>query len=367
MTAPIPDESRLLLLTKPLASVPAGGRELLCRLNYDALKAIYGDRLVLFELPEGKFRKARDYFKVFKGHIDGLNDDSIEEVVQTVEAGNIDKVFVDGSNLGAVVTALKRRLPHVEVTSFFHNVEARFFWGALRFNRKVRAVAVLLANYIAERQAVAGSDKLVCLSERDSRQLKRLYGRAATHIAPMALDDKLPADFAATPETPPESFALFVGGVFYANQAGIAWYIRHVAPKVDVPLFIVGRGFESLRGELEIPGKVTVVGEVDSLEDWYRRAKFVIAPIFDGSGMKTKVAEALMHGKMVVGSAEAFSGYEDVASEAGWLCHTANEFAAAIVQANDRITAAFHPKLREIYLRRYSKDAAARRLRDIVG
>ena len=38
-------------------------------------------------------------------------------------------------------------------------------------------------------------------------------------------------------------------------------------------------------------------------------AALVIAPIFDGSGMKTKVAEALMHGKHVVGTPEAFSGY----------------------------------------------------------
>ena len=40
-----------------------------------------------------------------------------------------------------------------------------------------------------------------------------------------------------------------------------------------------------------------VVGEVESLAQWYHDAYFVVAPIFDGSGMKTKVAEALMYGK----------------------------------------------------------------------
>ena len=49
--------------------------------------------------------------------------------------------------------------------------------------------------------------------------------------------------------------------------------------------------------QLEIPGRVEVVGSVDDLGIWYVNSFFTIAPIFDGSGMKTKVAESLMFGK----------------------------------------------------------------------
>ncbi len=157
------------------------------------------------------------------------------------------------------MAVLKRRMPGVEVITFFHNVEARFFWGSWRMRRTLHALGVLVANTLAERKAVKYSDKIVCLSQRDSRLLNRLYGRGATHIAPMVLEDRCPAAFAQYANDPPESFALFVGGTFYANRAGFAWFVRGVAPRIDLPVYIVGRGFEALRAELEIPGKVCLV------------------------------------------------------------------------------------------------------------
>ena len=177
-----------------------------------------------------------------------------------------------------------------------------FFWAHSDRKRPSTRLAVFLVNYLAERNAVRHSDKIICLSERDSRLLQKVYGRPATHVSPMALEDKLPAGFEQAAKSPQEKFALFVGGVFYANRAGIAWFVEHVVPRIEIKTCIVGRGFEDLRQELERDGKVEVVGAVDHLADWYRDAHFVIAPIFDGSGMKTKVAEALMYGKKIVGT-----------------------------------------------------------------
>jgi polysaccharide biosynthesis protein PslH len=106
---------------------------------------------------------------------------------------------------------------------------------------------VLIANYLAERKAVRYSDKIICLSDRDSRLLQKLYGRAATHVSPMALQDKLPAGHDLSPNPPDEKFALFVGGVFYANRAGISWFVKHVVPHIQIKTCIVGRGFEDLK------------------------------------------------------------------------------------------------------------------------
>lgn len=358
---------KLLLLTKQLHARPAGGRELLCKLNRDALKDIYGDRLVAFELPRGRLLGLKAIATAFRGHIDGLNDATINMALETIQAENVGKIFVDGSNLGGFVKLAKRRFPHVEITTFFHNVEARFFLGALRETKALRALAVLIANYLSERKAVRYSDKLICLSERDGRLLQKLYGRAATHVSPMALQDKRPSDEEFSVPLPNEKFALFVGGVFYANRAGITWFVKHVVPHIQIRICIVGRGFEDLKTELEHEGKVEVVGAVDSLAEWYRNAHFVIAPIFDGSGMKTKVAEALMFGKRVIGTPEAFSGYEDVAVRAGWVCSTADDFIAAIARANNSIVLPFDPELRASYEEKHSYSAARARLAGILG
>ncbi|WP_341237312.1 glycosyltransferase family 4 protein [uncultured Limnobacter sp.] len=351
------------MVTNLLKSASVGGRELLCKVNYDALYSLHGDDLVVIQLSKNESRSKRGFKNAFLGHIDGLNNRVISEMIQTLRDGKVTKVFVDGSNLGAFVESLKQTLPNVEVITFFHNSEARFFLGSVRQKLSVHALGVLFANYVAERKSVRCSDKIICLNQRDSRILKRLYGRGATHIAPLVLEDR----YVATCERPPESFALFVGGAFYANVAGIEWFIHEVVPHIHLPIYIVGRGFEVLREKLEIPGKVFVVGPVDDLTDWYSRAQFVIAPIFDGSGMKTKVAEALMYGKKVVGTSEAFMGYEDVAGEAGWLCDSSDEFVAAITVAQLEIAQSFYPSLRHIYQLHYSMDSGRKRLSSILA
>ena len=358
---------KLLLATKKLDFSPAGGRELLCKLNHDALKDIVGDHLVVFELQGSQTLGLKSIVNAFRGHIDGLNEIVIAKALQTIKTKNVSKVFVDGSNLGSLVKAVKQEFPAVEVSTFFHNVEARFFLGSLRVNKTLRALAVMTVNYIAERMSVRYSDKLICLSERDSRLLKKTYGREATHVSPMALKDKLPADLDLTVHAKREKFALFVGGVFYANRAGITWFVKHVVPRINMKICIVGRGFEDLRQELEREGKVEVIGAVDSLAPWYLDAHFVIAPIFDGSGMKTKVAEALMYGKKIIGTPEAFSGYEGIAERVGRVCKTSDEFIAAIDSADDMVKAPFDPELRSLYEAIYSLPAARARLAVILN
>ncbi|MDA3834969.1 MAG: glycosyltransferase family 4 protein [Spirochaetales bacterium] len=356
-----------LLITNTLEKSPSGGRELLCKLNHDALKDIYGERLVVFELPQRRLQGLTSAINAFRGHIDGLNSAVISKALRIVETENIGKIFVDGSNLGGFVRVIKKKFPQVEISTFFHNVEARFFWGSFRQNKTVHALAVAMANYLAERKSVKYSDKIICLSRRDSRLLQRIYGRSATHVSPMALQDKLPQHAVSPIHDAREKFALFVGGTFYANRAGITWFVKHVVPHISIKTCIVGRGFEDFRSELEINGKVKVVGEVESLAKWYLDSYFVIAPIFDGSGMKTKVAEALMFGKKIVGTPEAFSGYEEIVARAGRNCTSADDFVAAINTADGMVKDFFDTELRTIYELRFSIAAARVRLEDILG
>lgn len=91
----------IMLLTNQLQIKPAGGRELLCKLNHDALKDIYGERLIPVELPRMRVRGLRALINAFRGHIDGLNEAVIDETIQKIRTQNVSKVFVDGSNLAA--------------------------------------------------------------------------------------------------------------------------------------------------------------------------------------------------------------------------------------------------------------------------
>ncbi len=357
----------VMLLTNQLEESPSGGREMLCKLNHDVLIDIYGDRLTVMELSKQPIRGFKSIINAFRGHIDGVNTEAINTIFQLISTKNINKLFVDGSNFGEVAKLVKRKFPQVEVYTFFHNVEVRFFLDSFRQNKSIHALAVCVVNYLAERKSVKFTDKLICLSQRDSQLLQKIYGRQATHVSPMALRDQLVSNAQKVTEPSQQKFALFVGGVFYANRVGITWFVKHVVPRINIKICIVGKGFERYKKELELGGKVEVIGAVDSLAEWYLKAHFVIAPIFDGSGMKTKVAEALMYGKTVIGTPEAFSGYEEDGYKVGQVCRTADDFVVAIDAVDEMVVARFDEELRSIYDRKYSYTAARLRLAMILN
>lgn len=359
--------SRVLLLSPVDLSVPLGGRAMLGRINLLLLRDLLGDRLVHLRPPHGR-SPARD---AWRGHVDGVDAALIEALIATIAAQDITQMFVDGSNFGAAVTAVKARAPHVRVVTFFHNVEARFFWGSVRTRRNLKSLAVLAANYIAERKAVRHSDVLVALSARDSAGLQRLYGRGADAIAPMVLEDtvgdgRADGSPALPASVPAGRYLLFVGGGFYANIAGIRWFVRHVAPRIGLHVNVVGRGMDELAAEFAASGQATLIGAVDDLAPWYAGAALVIAPIFDGSGMKTKVAEALMHGKHVVGTPEAFSGYAADVVAANRCCADTDCFVTAIGNALATPPPPFNPAMRALYVRDHSPAAARGRLAAII-
>lgn len=357
----------VLFITNNISPTSVGGREQLSRLLRDALSEVYGARFSSIELSKSRFGETSPFRERITGYIDGASPASISRITEIVRSQEVSHVVLNGSNLGRIAQAVRAKAPSVRISTFLHNCETRFFFGSLRQSPSLRALGVLVANLQAERMAVRHSDSLICLNQRDGEQLRRTYGRLCTHILPMALKDLLPKDVGSACQVLSGDYALFVGGTFYANRQGIDWFVEHVAAKSPLKTVVVGKGFEAWKRLLERNGNVEVVGSVDSLVPWYLGAQVVIAPIFDGSGMKTKVAEALMFGKRVVGTPEAFVGYEAIVGRAGIVCESPAEFLAALAFEATRPFIAIDPELRAAYEERYSFEAARDQLAGILA
>ena len=99
---------------------------------------------------------------------------------------------------------------------------------------------------------------------------------------------------------------------------------------------------------------MSVIGKVEDLSQWYLNAECIIAPIFEGSGMKTKVAEAFMFGKKILATSHALAGYEGIPKNAFSLCNTENDFIDAINSIKDNKSTYFDASIRSIYEQKYS-------------
>lgn len=353
-------KSKLIKICLPDTLGAQTGRELLAKINGNALQEIFGNNVVDFQmdLPQ-KTRSLKSILMALRGWIDGADPVVALRLGDIILENDASLVYIEGSNYGRLARAIKLRHPECKIITFFHNVEARFFWGSFKSKPSLRSLGVMLANFVAESMAVKHSNRLICLTEKDSSILKLLYGRAATDVHSLCVDSF--SDETNNKRTYiGTEFGLFVGGAFYANLEGVRWLAREVSSSCPCPIIIIGKGFESYRTELEAFPNIRVVGTVESVSEWYRDASFVVAPIFDGSGMKTKVAEALKYGKPVIGTAEAFVGYESVVNSIGYIFSDAESFASSIKSIFTRSVEFSEEELKEIFENHFSSNAKRR-------
>ena len=112
---------------------------------------------------------------------------------------------------------------------------------------------------------------------------------------------------------------LFVGTYGHrVNREGVRHFIENCWPDIrkrepGARFRIVGSGgWNHERAALEQTHGVEVVGTVDDLQGEYAAAALCVAPLFEGSGTKIKILEALMHGRAVVAAAHSARGFEEL-------------------------------------------------------
>lgn len=312
-----------------------------------------------FDIQRSKYMKL---LEMFKGNILGMTHDIQNQILKILSQNKYDFVFINTSNFGQLIKKISRRFPSIKIITLCHNVEVYYIREAIRSERKLHKVLTYVVTYINEQKSIRYSDSIITLNKRDSDNLRKLYGRGASDIIPICLQDrfditKLKVNGNKRPT------GLFIGSNFYANLEGVRWFCKRVAPFVNADIIIVGKDFELNKTELEQNKNVTVVGTVNSIEDYYYSADFIFSPIFYGSGMKTKTAEAFMFGKPFFGTTEAFEGYDVEYDKVGALCNSDVEFIDAI--ENNKVS--YIDYSRQLFLSNYSYESLVNKITDIIG
>lgn len=285
----------------------------------------------------------------------GITNDKKREIFDKIRKNNYDFCFISSSLGGILVYEIKKYFPQQKVIVFFHNVEYKFF---LQYAKQVSFYKKILAFNAKENEkmAVKYADKIISLNKRDSIEIEKLYGRAVDFILPTTFDDKYEniIRLNCNKKDSTEKILLFVGSNFYANFHGINWFIENVLNRLNnVILYVVGKGTETWKEKFENVNNLNIVGSVDDLGKYYALADAVVSPIFLGSGMKTKTAEALMYGKYIFGTKEAFEGYDIDFSKIGGMCNNKEDFIKKINNHFKMTNNNYNEYSRNIFLEKY--------------
>lgn len=121
---------------------------------------------------------------------------------------------------------------------------------------------------------------------------------------------------------------VFVASFNPHNLQGWQWFCNHVLPLLEqtINVHLVG----SLANFTGPYPRVSVSPYVENLLDIYQSAKIVICPLLGGTGMKSKVVEALSYGLPVVTTSKGMAGLPNKVESGCIIADTPEDFALAI-------------------------------------
>jgi hypothetical protein len=345
----------LYISKNAFATKEIGGRELLSKTNFKNFKKIYKKNFYYCKLKNLKIKKLINFLNSFFCYIDGINEKSLSKIEKIIKLRKIDVVFLDGSNLGQCAKFIKKKFPNIKLIVYFHNIESKFFYDSMIIKKTIKSFFILLVNYFAEKKSIKYADKLIVLTKNDSRIMKYIYKKNADFIIPLSITPKKIKK--PSLQNLKNNFLLFVGGNFYANFEGIRWFIKNVLPFINCYLIIIGKGFA--KSDFILTKKVYFIENVKNLEKWYNKSFATIAPIFSGSGMKTKVAESLMYGKRIFGTSKAFAGYENLKKYGNVAieCNNSRRFIFSINKTLNQKKNLLNNKAKFLFNKFYSSDS----------
>ena len=280
---------------------------------------IYTVDLRLFEekqsrhyIAYGKYKnKLSRVLQWLQGNTMYISNRTILNICEIVEKYSIKLVFIEDSVFGGLVKAIKEKFSDVKIISFYHDMGADLFVQWSKRENWMGKIECKLSIY-QEKLNQKYCDVNIVFNQRDAQLYQKYYGEMPDAIIPISTP---------TPEIDWEKAVwsneksdimqvLFVGSKYYPNIVGIKWFYKNVLPKLNnnIIINIVGRGTEILKKELT-DCRIRIYGSVDSLAPYYMGADVIIAPLFDGGGMKTKTVEALSYGKSIVATDEGLEGF----------------------------------------------------------
>lgn len=300
----------------------------ICVVNSD--DKFLGDNLNLPQMVwiEGNIRGIKRTLNEMTGH-NYITNSGEKKLKTIILQKNYDLVWLDSPQYGRIAKFIKENVESSVIT-FAHNVESEYIkiycklsWKKPHYYAKIHEIEK------NEKDAIMYSDEFICISSRDRSEYEKKFNCKLDTVFPVTLNDTVRnADL----KTAGGEYFMFVGSYFKPNEEAVKWIVENVAQCIKQDIYIVGRNMEKMLegNQTLIPNNVRIVGGVDDLGEYYRRAIAIIMPIFSGSGMKVKTAEAMMYGKPIVATDEALIGYNVDDIEGIYRCNSAEDFTLAM-------------------------------------
>ena len=243
------------------------------------------------------------YFYSMKRHLSDL-----------LKVNTFDIINVETTWLG-VYWPIIRKHKALKVLSL-HNLEEELLWREAKTLpvgvKKCIFLHDALKMYFFETRMINCFDMLFVTSERERLKLLKRNPDLHIEVAPNGVDcdkiQKLPISN--------NREILFVGAMNYLpNVDGVMFFVKEILPLLrhkftNITFRVVGKSPSREIRKLNSQPGITITGEVDNLEPYYRHCALCIVPLRSGGGTRLKVIEAMAYGRPVVSTSIGCEGID---------------------------------------------------------
>lgn len=244
-----------------------------------------------------------------------------------------DFVHIESSRYDFVVKDAKKHNKKVIIR--LHNIERDYGLNALQREWSIGNIIRYKSFKINEKRCVKKADRLIFITQQDVTRAEHLYGGIAdkSMVNPVCMNlSNIDVTNYTGKKSKRYTFLITGSLSFGPNSDGIIWFIENVWNRlckdiyIDADLIVAGsKPTDELKVLISKNDTISLIDTPKDMAPYLLKADAYIAPIFDGAGMKVKVAEALSFGLPVIGTDHAWIGYETI--QCGrYVANTADQF-----------------------------------------
>lgn len=177
-------------------------------------------------------------------------------------------------------------------------------------------------------------DKVIFVSKAETSYLNERLPQKAVTI-PVGINSLKSDQLNLLPE---KNMLSFVGNLkVAANIDSLKWIVEDILPKINhkVKLLVIGKCPDYLRKQYQNNKNIIFTGRVNDLAAYVRRSQIFLSPLLYGTGIKTKILEAMAMGVPVVTNNVGAEGLDVQNRREFWVEDTPEAIAAKVDELLD--------------------------------
>lgn len=324
---------------------------------------------------EIKRNKKKAYLSRILGYSEQLELEN-KKIIEIIKVKKIDIVILQSSRLGNLSEKIKKNFSKIKIIQNFDNFEYEF---STMFTKNMNRLIQIIEKYNvkkSEKKALKYMDYAIFLTEKDKENIENFYQVIIQkyQIIPIIYTNI----FTHKKVINKKNQVVFTGTLDMESNIEAGLFLIENYKKLfeveDLKLILAGRNPSKRLSrkimELKLENKIELIANptVEDMEMILRESLIYISPVFEGSGIKTKVMESLFYGLPIIASEHSVIGYNNLEKKYIKIFENKNIdqikfYIKEILNGNIN----FEVEIRKYFNENFSSDKIIKKIEDIIS